>query len=45
MALDVDALGLGPKAKVGEVRKEAGKHLLGEAELVGTYAYLERRQP
>ncbi|WP_188261131.1 YbhB/YbcL family Raf kinase inhibitor-like protein [Azospirillum tabaci] len=39
MALDVDALGLGPNATVDEVRKEAGKHLLGEAELVGTYAH------
>nr|WP_255635550.1 YbhB/YbcL family Raf kinase inhibitor-like protein [Azospirillum sp. 412522] len=38
MALDVEALGLGPKATIDEVRKEVGKHLLGEAELVGTYA-------
>ncbi|MBP2305237.1 YbhB/YbcL family Raf kinase inhibitor-like protein [Azospirillum melinis] len=45
MALDVDALGLGPKATVDEVRSEAGKHLLGEAELVGTYAHPERTQP
>lgn len=39
MALDVEALGLGPKATVVEVREEACKHLLGEAELVGTYAH------
>lgn len=45
MALDVEVLGLGPKATVGEVRKEANKHLLGEAELVGTYAHPERRKP
>jgi Raf kinase inhibitor-like YbhB/YbcL family protein len=36
-ALDVDALHLGPKAKVDDILGKAQPHVLAEAELVGTY--------
>jgi Raf kinase inhibitor-like YbhB/YbcL family protein len=36
-ALDTDKLELAPGAKVGEVEKAAADHLLGRAELTGTY--------
>ena len=39
-ALDVDRLGLNAEPKVADVEREAEKHALGRAELVGTY---ERR--
>ncbi|HYG88412.1 MAG TPA: YbhB/YbcL family Raf kinase inhibitor-like protein [Azospirillum sp.] len=39
MALDVERLDLPPKAKVDEVRAAAKPHVLGEAELVGTYSH------
>jgi phosphatidylethanolamine-binding protein (PEBP) family uncharacterized protein len=39
MALDVEALELGPKATVDEIRAQAEKHLLGSAELVGLYEH------
>jgi Raf kinase inhibitor-like YbhB/YbcL family protein len=37
-ALDVDHLDLPPKAKVEDIRKAARPHVIGEAEIVGTYA-------
>ena len=39
MALDVEALELGPKATVDEIRAQAEKHLLGSAELIGLYEH------
>ena len=39
-ALNVDRLGLDSNAKIADVEREAEKHLVGRAELVGTY---ERR--
>ena len=36
-ALDVDRLGLGPNAKVADVENAAQHHLVGRAELIGTY--------
>ncbi|MYZ48404.1 YbhB/YbcL family Raf kinase inhibitor-like protein [Propylenella binzhouense] len=39
-ALDVESLGVPPRAKVEEVWREAGPHILAEADLVGTF---ERR--
>ena len=39
MALDVERLDLPPKATVDEVRNAAKPHVLGEAELVGTYTH------
>jgi Raf kinase inhibitor-like YbhB/YbcL family protein len=36
-ALNTDHLDLGPDAKVADLEKEAGKHLIGQGELVGTY--------
>ena len=40
MALDVDRLGLQPDAKIADIEREAEKHLVGRAQLTGTY---ERR--
>ena len=40
LALDVDRLDVGASPKVSEVEARAGQHLLGRAELTGTY---ERR--
>jgi len=40
IALDVDRLGLQSAAKVGDLERAAGQHLVGRAELTGTY---ERR--
>ncbi|WP_352617756.1 MULTISPECIES: YbhB/YbcL family Raf kinase inhibitor-like protein [unclassified Mesorhizobium] len=37
LALDVETLGLGEKAAVDDVLKEAAPHVLEEAELVGTF--------
>ena len=39
MALDVPALDLPSKATVDDVRKAVAGHVLGEAELVGTYMH------
>jgi hypothetical protein len=39
-ALDVGSLGLNADANIGEVEREAEKHAVGRAELIGTY---ERR--
>ena len=36
-ALDVDRLGLGTNAKVVDVENAAQHHLVGRAELIGTY--------
>lgn len=36
-ALDVGGLGLKADAHVGDVEREAGKHAVGRAELIGTY--------
>jgi Raf kinase inhibitor-like YbhB/YbcL family protein len=40
MALDIDRLGLQADAKVGDLERAAEKHLVGRAQLTGTY---ERR--
>ncbi|MEJ2436312.1 MAG: YbhB/YbcL family Raf kinase inhibitor-like protein, partial [Pseudolabrys sp.] len=37
-ALDVDTLHAPPSAKVADLRRFAKSHILGETELVGTYA-------
>ena len=39
-ALDVPSLGLNADAHIGDIEREAGKHAVGRAELIGTY---ERR--
>ena len=36
-ALNTDALGLGPGAKVADVETAANEHAIGKAELIGTY--------
>jgi Raf kinase inhibitor-like YbhB/YbcL family protein len=36
-ALDVETLAVPPHAKVADLRKAAEGHILGEAELIGTY--------
>lgn len=38
IALDVDRLAVPPHAKVADLRKVAKGHILGEAELIGTYS-------
>ncbi|MGV6873193.1 YbhB/YbcL family Raf kinase inhibitor-like protein [Pseudochelatococcus sp. B33] len=37
VALDVETLGLGGKVPIDDVLKEVGKHVLGEARLMGTF--------
>jgi Raf kinase inhibitor-like YbhB/YbcL family protein len=39
-ALDTDRLGLNPQSKIADIEREAEKHAVGRAELIGTY---ERR--